>query len=90
VRKVIQSFPESRISERKRVPGATSSVAVNHHAGHVVSYQGMVNCFMEIGKKEGIAAFYKGLIPSLLKSSISTGASFWLYTLTKNLLRSTG
>ncbi|KAL3780624.1 hypothetical protein ACHAW5_000162 [Stephanodiscus triporus] len=90
VRKVIRSFPQSRISERKRVPGAASSVAVNHLAGHDVSYQGMVNCFREIGKKEGIAAFYKGLIPSLLKSSISTGASFWLYTLTKNLLRSTG
>ena len=81
---------QNRHYNRKKVPGAAGRVVLNHQAGHVVSYEGMIDCFKEIGKKEGIAAFYKGLIPSLLKSSISTGASFWLFTLTKNVLRSTG
>jgi hypothetical protein len=49
----------------------------------------MINFLKKIGKKKGIAAFYKGLIPSLLKSSISTCASFWLLTLTKKILQST-
>jgi solute carrier family 25 thiamine pyrophosphate transporter 19 len=50
------------------------------------SYKDMIHCFREISKREGFVAFYKGLIPSLLKSSIGTGASFWLFTLTKNIL----
>lgn len=80
---------QNRHYNRKKVPGAASRVVLNHQAGHVVSYEGTIDCFKEIGKKEGIAAFYKGLVPSLLKSSIGTGASFWLFTLTKNILRST-
>ena len=35
-----------------------------------------------------IASLWSGLVPSLLKSSVSTGASFWLFTLTKNILQS--
>ena len=76
---------QNRHYNRKKIPGAASRVVLNH----LMSYEGTINCFKEIGKKEGIAAFYKGLIPSLLKSSIGTGASFWLFTLTKNILRST-
>jgi len=51
-------------------------------------YGGMVDCFARIARSEGIHAFYKGIFPSLVKSSVSTGASFWLFTLTRNLLRS--
>jgi len=51
-------------------------------------YDGMLDCFRQIAKRESISAFYKGLVPSLLKSSVSTGASFWLFTLTTNVLRS--
>ncbi len=54
----------------------------------VTSYEGMFDCFKQIAKREGALAFYKGLIPSLLKSSVSTGASFWLFTLTKDTLKS--
>lgn len=56
--------------------------------GGPVLYDGMIDCFKQISKREGVAAFYKGLVPSLLKSSASTGASFWLFTLTRNTLRS--
>ena len=51
-------------------------------------YEGMMDCFRQILRREGVAAFYKGLMPSLLKSSVSTGASFWLFTFSKNVLRS--
>jgi hypothetical protein len=53
-----------------------------------VVYEGMIDCFQQVLKREGAAAFYKGLVPSLLKSSVSTGASFWLFTLSKNVLQS--
>ncbi|KAL3778252.1 hypothetical protein ACHAWO_011129 [Cyclotella atomus] len=53
-----------------------------------ILYKGMVDCFKQVLAREGAAAFYKGLFPSLLKSSVSTGASFWLFTFSKNVLRS--
>lgn len=68
-------------------PTATA-VAVQHDVSST-HYKGMIHCFREISKREGFVAFYKGLIPSLLKSSIGTGASFWLFTLTKNILSTT-
>jgi solute carrier family 25 thiamine pyrophosphate transporter 19 len=60
----------------------------NGGGGGPIMYEGMIDCFRQIAKREGLAAFYKGLVPSLLKSSASTGASFWLFTLTRNTLRS--
>ena len=74
-------------SNRKRVVGAVNVVA-KQNGGHAVYYEGMLDCCKQIAKREGLAAFYKGLVPSLLKSSVSTGASFWLFTLTKNILQS--
>mmetsp|Transcript_35416 Transcript_35416/g.85445 ORF Transcript_35416/g.85445 Transcript_35416/m.85445 type:complete len:400 (+) Transcript_35416:249-1448(+) len=74
-------------SNRKRMVGAVNRGLGNHRVGPV-TYKGMIDCFRQILKREGGAAFYKGLVPSLLKSAVSTGASFWLFTLTKNILRS--
>lgn len=83
----------SMYSNRRRVIGAVNRSFGNKKLTHntanaVVHYDGMLDCFKQIAKREGMAAFYKGLVPSLLKSSVSTGASFWLFTLTKNVLRS--
>lgn len=64
-----------------------TEVVRKQRAGPVV-YEGMIDCIQQIAKREGMAAFYKGLVPSLMKSSASTGASFWLFTLTKNILQS--
>jgi solute carrier family 25 thiamine pyrophosphate transporter 19 len=72
---------------RKKVVGAVNS-GVGKRKSKVLVYDGMLDCFRQIAKRESISAFYKGLVPSLLKSSISTGASFWLFTLTTNVLRS--
>jgi len=46
----------------------------------------MVDCFIKIWKNEGIAGFYRGLLPSVLKAGIATGLSFSLYRGTKNVL----
>mmetsp|Transcript_31885 Transcript_31885/g.67030 ORF Transcript_31885/g.67030 Transcript_31885/m.67030 type:complete len:410 (+) Transcript_31885:205-1434(+) len=78
----------SMYSNKKRVVGAINSRGVGKHNAGPVVYEGMIDCFKQIAKREGLAGFYKGLVPSLLKSSVSTGASFWLFTLTKNVLRS--
>jgi len=78
----------SMYSNKTRVIRAVNNREVGKRPGGPVVYGGMLDCFKQIAKREGMAAFYKGLIPSLLKSSVSTGASFWLFTLTKNILQS--
>lgn len=50
------------------------------------TYFGMVDCFVKIFRHEGYAAFYSGLVPSVLKTGIATGLSFSLYRGTKNFL----
>ena len=71
----------------KRVVGALNR-GVGKKKSDVVVYNGTLDCFRQITKRESVSAFYRGLVPSLLKSSVSTGASFWLFTLTTNILRS--
>lgn len=71
---------------KKKLVGAVNVGAQKKQAP--VIYNGMIDCFKQVLLREGAAAFYKGLVPSLLKSSVSTGASFWLFTFTKNVLRS--
>ena len=71
---------------KKKLVGAVNVGAQKKQAP--VIYNGMFDCFKQVLLREGAAAFYKGLVPSLLKSSVSTGASFWLFTFTKNVLRS--
>lgn len=72
----------------RKVVGAVNK-GVQKRQSEVFAYDGMFDCFQQITKRESISALYKGLVPSLLKSSVSTGASFCLFTLTTNVLRST-
>lgn len=49
-------------------------------------YQNMVDCALRIWKEEGIASFYRGLVPTVMKSMAATGFTFAVYTMTKNTL----
>lgn len=51
-----------------------------------VMYDDMVDCFRKILRHEGTTGLYRGLLPSVLKTSIATGLSFSLYRGTKNFL----
>lgn len=73
---------------RRKVVGAVNRGIRKKKSSEVLVYEGMMDCFRQIAKRESVSAFYRGLVPSLLKSSVSTGASFWLFTLTTNVLRS--
>ena len=76
----------SSVLTRKKVVGAVNVCA--RKQAPVMVYNGTFDCIRQILMKEGIVAFYRGLVPSLLKSSVSTGASFWLFAFSKNVLRS--
>ena len=49
-------------------------------------YEGMVDCFRKMIKKERVSSLYRGLVPSILKTGIATGLSFSLFRWSKNLL----
>jgi len=52
------------------------------------AYRGTVDCARRILLEEGVASFYRGVVPSVLKSMIGSGLSFGLFRLTKNALES--
>lgn len=43
------------------------------------TYTGMLNCFAEVSRKQGVRALYRGAAPSLLKAFVVTGISFFAY-----------
>jgi hypothetical protein len=49
-------------------------------------YSGLRDCFTRVIKEEGWASLYRGVVPSVLKTTISTGLSFALFRSTKNIL----
>jgi len=49
-------------------------------------YKNMVDCIATMLRKEGIVSFYRGLVPSVLKTTIATGLSFGFFRFTKNIL----
>ncbi|KAL3912534.1 MAG: hypothetical protein SGARI_001107, partial [Bacillariaceae sp.] len=49
-------------------------------------YVGMVDCFATMLKREGLSSLYRGLVPSVLKTTIGSGLSFTFFRMTKNVL----
>ncbi|XP_076866704.1 mitochondrial thiamine pyrophosphate carrier [Brachyhypopomus gauderio] len=47
--------------------------------GQVRTYHGFLDCVVQIAREEGLRGFFKGLSPSLLKASLSTGFTFFWY-----------
>jgi len=49
-------------------------------------YKGMVDCIIQTAKEESIFAFYRGMVPSVMKNAAATGLTFAFFTLSKNCL----
>ncbi|EDV27601.1 uncharacterized protein TRIADDRAFT_53464 [Trichoplax adhaerens] len=47
--------------------------------GQVDKYNSLKDCFLKIWSTEGLAGFYKGLSPSLVKAALSSSLMFFLY-----------
>ncbi|XP_069849133.1 mitochondrial thiamine pyrophosphate carrier isoform X1 [Dipodomys merriami] len=54
--------------------------------GQVRTYKGLLDCTKQVMQHEGMRGFFKGLSPSLLKASLSTGFMFFWYEFFCNLL----
>jgi solute carrier family 25 (mitochondrial thiamine pyrophosphate transporter), member 19 len=49
-------------------------------------YDGMVDCFVRVARQEGITGFYRGIVPSVLKTGLATSMSFAIFRWTTNRL----
>jgi solute carrier family 25 thiamine pyrophosphate transporter 19 len=49
-------------------------------------YDGLLDCFTKMLRREGFSAFYRGIVPSVAKTTIATSLTFSLYRGTKNFL----
>ncbi|XP_042360766.1 mitochondrial thiamine pyrophosphate carrier [Plectropomus leopardus] len=78
------TYPFDLFKKRLQVGGFE---AARVHFGQVRSYRGLVDCVVQISKEEGVRGFFKGLSPSLVKSALSTGFTFFWYEVFLNAMR---
>ena len=74
-------YPLDTVKRRLQAQAFFGTVAGQHHY-----YTNMMDCFYSIYTQEGIYSFYRGMVPSVLKTTVSTALTFALYRFTKNLL----
>ena len=80
-------YPLDTVKKRLQAQSAFGTTASSTQYFHR-PYTGMVDCIVTMARTEGAVSFYRGLLPSVLKSSLSTGLTFGLFRLTKNALES--
>ncbi|XP_060761170.1 mitochondrial thiamine pyrophosphate carrier-like [Neoarius graeffei] len=67
------TYPFDLFKKRLQVGGFEKARV---HFGQVWTYRGFMDCIVCIAR-EGLAAFFQGLSPSLIKAAMSTGLTFW-------------
>ena len=51
-----------------------------------VPYKNMIDCGSRIMREEGLGAFYRGLVPTVMKTMVATSLTFAIFQMTKNNL----
>jgi solute carrier family 25 (mitochondrial thiamine pyrophosphate transporter), member 19 len=72
-------YPMDTVKKRLQVQSAFGAEGSGHRM-----YTGMSDCIVTMLRTEGVASFYRGLVPSILKTSLSSGLTFGLFRFTKN------
>lgn len=63
-----------------------SAVAAVSAAAESTYYAGAIDCAKKIAAEEGLSGFYRGVVPSVLKATISSALCFGFYRFAKNVL----
>uniref|UniRef100_A0A1B0EZA7 Mitochondrial thiamine pyrophosphate carrier n=1 Tax=Phlebotomus papatasi TaxID=29031 RepID=A0A1B0EZA7_PHLPP len=76
-------YPLDVIKKRLQIQGFAQ-----HHQtfGKHFECEGFIQCVIRTSKTEGFLGFYKGIVPSMLKSGITTALNFCIYDETKKIL----
>jgi Mitochondrial carrier protein len=78
-------YPGSNSSSNHHHGGGLPTTAFRH-SDEIRPYRGMVDCARRICAEEGAASLYRGVVPSVLKSSLASALSFALYRSTQTFL----
>lgn len=70
-------YPLDLVKKRLQIRGFENARGLNF--GQTPRYNGFIHCIVHTIQHENLAAFYKGLVPSLFKATLSTALHFWLY-----------
>jgi solute carrier family 25 (mitochondrial thiamine pyrophosphate transporter), member 19 len=68
------------------VTAAAAAAGVGKYSHNYYYYTGMWDCLVTMIRTEGITSLYRGLVPSVLKTTIGSGLSFTFFRMTKNAL----
>uniref|UniRef100_A0A7R9ZR81 Uncharacterized protein n=1 Tax=Craspedostauros australis TaxID=1486917 RepID=A0A7R9ZR81_9STRA len=77
-------YPMDTVKKRLQAQAVFGTSTLHSSASH--PHVGMVDCARAIYKREGVASFYRGIVPAVLKNMIGTGLSFAIFRATKNVL----
>lgn len=69
---------------KRRLQAQAFFVTASSHEQYY--YEGMWDCIRTIYQQEGITSFYRGMVPSVLKTAIATSLTFAFFRWTKNSL----
>ena len=64
----------------------TASHTNTSHPSRHKHYNGMYDCILSIYRNEGMASFYRGIVPSVLKTAIATSLTFSCFRWTQSTL----
>lgn len=70
-------YPLDLVKKRLQIRGFEEGRGIGF--GQTPYYQGFLHCITHTIQTEKFSAFYKGLLPSIFKSTLSTALHFWLY-----------
>lgn len=73
----LATYPLDLIKKRLQIRGFEEARGTGF--GKVPYYNGFIHCVVYTIQNESLAAFYKGLYPSLVKAMLTTALNFWLY-----------
>lgn len=77
-------YPLDFIKKRLQIRGFEKHRGKNF--GYTPRYEGFIHCIIYTFRTEKLSAFYKGLVPSTLKATISSALHFWLYEIFVKML----
>lgn len=80
-------YPLDTIKKRLQAQAFETFWGSGQTASTRVQYKNMVDCGLSIFRDEGIGAFYRGLVPTVMKTMVATSLTFAIFQLTKNTLQ---
>lgn len=81
-------YPLDTVKKRLQAQAFDSFWGQKDIISNQYKYKNMMDCGSKILKEEGFATFYRGLVPTVIKTMTATSLTFAIFQMTKNSLES--